>query len=204
MTSISIKLKEACFAGDLDEARKLLDAGADPNASDENGCGTLLTFHSAMIELLLSHGADPNSQDNGNGASVRAGLAYVGQLECVRILLRSGADPNRGREVSGETPLHHALVTQARDSGPIVKILLEHGADPNARTQPGNYSFNYGRDLKTRGETPLHRAAAYATADTVALLLDAGADSAIKDVNGDTPHTWALWHLRDKRLLRLL
>lgn len=101
MQSTALKLKQACFAGDLDEVRRLLDAGADPNATDENGSGTLLTFYPAMIEYLLSRGAEPNSQTNENGASVLAGLAHVGQLECVRVLLRAGADPNRGREASG-------------------------------------------------------------------------------------------------------
>src|SRR5882757_6455486 len=147
MESTALKLKQACSAGDLGEVRRLLDAGADPNSTDEYGSGTLLTFHPAIIEYLLSRGADPNSQTNENGASVLAGLAHVGQLECVRILLRGGADPNRGREASGETPLHHALVTRSLDRSPLVKLLLDHGADPNAKTKPGIMSFNYGPDV---------------------------------------------------------
>src|SRR5207248_5853129 len=115
MEPTALKLKHACFAGDLDEVRRLLDAGADPNSTDEHGSGTLLTFHPAMIEYLLSRGANPDIQTNENGSSVLAGLAYVNQLECVRILLRAGADANRGREASGETPLHHALVTRSPD-----------------------------------------------------------------------------------------
>lgn len=204
MTATSLRLKNACFTGNLDEARRLLDAGADPNATDEHGSGTLLTFHPAIVEFLLSRGADPDCQTNENGSSVLAGLAYVGQLECVRVLLLAGADPNWGREVSGETPLHHALVTRSQDRSPIVKMLLDHGANPNARTEPGIHSFNYGGDLKTRGETPLHRAAAYATIETITLLLAAGGDTAIRDINGDSPNTWALWHLREKPILRLL
>jgi uncharacterized protein len=91
------QLKDACWAGDLDEVRRLLDSGVDPNSTDEHGCGTLLNFHPAVTEYLLSRGADPNVQVNENGASVLAGLAFVNELECVRILLRAGADPNRGR-----------------------------------------------------------------------------------------------------------
>jgi ankyrin repeat protein len=204
MDATSLKLKHACFAGDLDEARRLLDAGANPNATDEHGSGTLLTFHPAMIEYLLSRGADPAIQTNENGASVLAGLSHVNQLECVRVLLRAGADANHGREASGETPLHHALVTRSSDRSPLVKLLLDHGADPNARTKPGIMSFNYGPDVRTRGETPLHRAAAYSPAETITLLLAAGADPTIRDINGDSPFTWALWHLRDKPILNLL
>jgi hypothetical protein len=41
-----------------------------------------------------------------------------------------------------------------------VKLLVDHGADPNARTIPGVPSLAFWRDVRTRGETPLHRAAA--------------------------------------------
>src|ERR1041385_2869594 len=125
MDPTSLKLKDACCEGDLDEVRRLLDAGADPNSTDEHGSGTLLTFDPAMIEYLLSRGANPGIQTNENGASVLAGLCYVNQLECVRLLLRAGADANRGREESGETPLHHALVTRSADRSPLVKLLLD-------------------------------------------------------------------------------
>ena len=204
MNAESLKLKKACFAGDLGEVRRLLDAGVDPNSTDEHGSGTLLTFHPAVIECLLSRGADPNIQTNENGASVLAGLAYVNQLECVRVLLGAGADPNRGRDASGETPLHHALATNESDRSALVKLLLDHGADPNARTKPGIVSFNFWRDARTRGETPLHRAAAFSPAETIELLLAAGADRTIRDVNGDSPLAWASWHLRDRPIIDLL
>ena len=204
MNSDALKLKDACFAGDLDEVRRLLDLGADPNATDEHGSGTLLTFDPAMIEYLLSRGADPNIQTNENGASVLAGLAFVNELECVRILLRGGADPNRGRDESGETPLHHALATSETDRAPLVKLLLDHGADPNARTKPGVPSCNFWRDARTRGETPLHRAAAFSPRETIELLLADGADRALRDVNGDSPLGWASWHLRDRPIIDLL
>jgi uncharacterized protein len=204
MNSDALKLKQACFAGDLDTVRRLLDLGADPNATDEHGSGTLLTFDPAMIGYLLSRGADPNIQTNENGASVLAGLAYVNELECVRVLLRAGADPNRGRDDSGETPLHHALATSEPDRTPLVKLLLEHGANPNSRTKPCVPSCNFWRDARTRGETPLHRAAAFSPRETIELLLAAGADRALRDVNGDSPLGWASWHLRDRPIIDLL
>ncbi len=198
------QLKHACFTGDLSSVRRLLDAGADPNSTDEHGSGTLLTFHPAVIECLLALGADPNIQTNENGASVVAGLAYVNKLECVRLLLCAGADANRGRDASGETPLHHALTTREPDRLLLVKLLLDHGADPNAKTKPGVKSYNFWRDVNTRGETPLHRAAAYSPTDTIECLLAAGADRSIRDVNGDSPLSWASWHLRDRVALHLL
>lgn len=204
MDPASTDISKAASAGDLDKVRELLDAGADPNAHDEHGSGTLLTFHPPMIEYLLSRGADPNVQKNQAGASVLAGLSNANQLECVRLLLQAGADVNRGRDESGETPLHHALVSLSSDRAPLVKLLLEHGADPNARTKPGMYSFNYGGDVRTRGETPLHRAAAYSSEEIVSLILAAGGDPTLQDVNGDSPLTWALWYLRPRVVLQLL
>jgi uncharacterized protein len=199
-----LKLKEAAFAGDFDEVRRLLDEGTDPNATDEYGSGTLLTFHPAVIEYLLARGANPNAQTNENGASVLAGLAFVNALECVRALLRAGADPNRGRDESGETPLHHALATLEHDRTALVKLLLDHGADPNRRTKPGVPSLNFWRDVRTRGETPLHRAAAFSPRETIELLLAAGADPTLRDVNGDSPLGWASWHLRERTIIDLL
>jgi hypothetical protein len=60
------------------------------------------------------------------------------------------------------------------------------------------------RDVRTRGETPLHRAAAFASENTIQLLLDAGAKIDAKDANGDSPLTWASWHLRPDSVLRKL
>jgi hypothetical protein len=48
-----------------------------------------------------------------------------------------------------------------------VKLLLDFGADPDARTINGVVSANFWRDARTRGESPLHRAAAYVSAETI-------------------------------------
>jgi ankyrin repeat protein len=51
---------------------------------------------------------------------------------------------------------------------------------------------------------PLHRAAAFGTEKSIQLLLDAGAARDAKDMNGDSPLTWASWHLRPASILRKL
>jgi ankyrin repeat protein len=60
------------------------------------------------------------------------------------------------------------------------------------------------RDVRTRAETPLHRAAAFGNETTIQMLMDAGARREAKDMNGDSPLTWASWHLRPRSILRLL
>ena len=49
------------------------------------------------------------------------------------------------------------------------------------------------RDCRTKGETPLHRAAAFGTKETIQILLDAKAKLDAKDMNGDSPLSWASW-----------
>lgn len=205
MNSMSLDLKQAAFDGDLDKVRSLVQAGADVNATDEHGSGTLLTFQPHIIEYLLSQGADPNIQTNENGASVLAGLAYVNAVECVRVLLRHGADPNRGRAESLETPLHHALAGSGdSDRRELVQVLIDYGADVNATSKPGIASYNFWRDARTRGETPQHRAAAYAYVEIVEMMLKAGANRTMRDVNGDSPLSWASWHQRSRKMIDLL
>jgi uncharacterized protein len=205
MDPMSLSLKRAAFDGDIHTVRSLVEAGADVNAVDEHGSGTLLTFHPEVIAYLLSKGADPNIQTNENGSSVLAGLAYVNEVECVRILLQHGADPNRGRAASLETPLHHALAGAGRTNcAELIQLLIDTSADVNARTKPGILSYNFWRDARTRGETPLHRAAAYASVEIVEKLLKAGADRTIRDVNGDSPLSWASWHQRPREMVDLL
>jgi hypothetical protein len=60
------------------------------------------------------------------------------------------------------------------------------------------------RDCRTKAETPLHRAAAFANEETIQLLLDAGAKLDAKDANGDSPLGWASWYLRPDPILRKL
>jgi ankyrin repeat protein len=169
---------------------------------DEHGSGTLLNFHPGITAYLLSKGADPNTQTNENGVSVLAGLCFVNQADCVQLLLAHGAKVNRGRDESMETPLHHALAGAADIA--VIRLLIEHGADVNAKTTPGVCSYNFYGSTPTRGETPLHRAAAFAPIDVVQLLLRAGADRSARDVNGESPHVWAGWYQREKELVELL
>jgi palmitoyltransferase len=202
MTPKSHELLEATAAGDLDRVRSLVESGADVNARDEHGSGTLLNFHPGITAYLLSRGANPNTQTNENGVAVLAGLCFVNESECAKLLVAHGADVNRGRDESMETPLHHALAGGADIE--LIRNLIDRGANVNAKTLPGVCSYNFYGSTPTRGETPLHRAAAFASIDVVQLLLQAGADRALQDVHGETPHIWAGWYRRDQELVELL
>ena len=60
------------------------------------------------------------------------------------------------------------------------------------------------RESRTKGETPLHRAAAFGDEEAIQLLLDAGAVVNAKDMHGDSPLSWASWYLRPTPILRQL
>ncbi len=60
------------------------------------------------------------------------------------------------------------------------------------------------RDVRTKGEIPLHRAAAYADEKTISYLIENGADKTFKDANGNSPLSWASEHLRPGAILSLL
>ena len=86
----------------------------------------------------------------------------------------------------------------------MIEILLANGANPNGVTKPSVETGGFMRDCRTKGETPLHRAAAFGEVETINLLIQAGATIDAKDMNGDSPLTWASWYLRPAAILRLL
>jgi ankyrin repeat protein len=133
------------------------------------------------------------------------GAAFHGHWRLCQFLIECGADANRPLLETGETPLHAALSKANRPSHEqVVAVLLAGGADPNAATTPNAETGAFMRDASTRGETPLHRAAAFAGEATIALLIEAGAQRERRDAHGDTPLGWASWHLRPAAILRLL
>ena len=133
------------------------------------------------------------------------GAAFHGHWRLCQFLIEQGADVNKALPDTGETPLHAALCTADRLAHDLVlKVLLRNGANPNCVTKPSVETGGFMRDCRTKGETPLHRAAAFGTEDTIQMLLDARASIDAKDMNGDSPLTWASWYLRPDSILRML
>ena len=131
--------------------------------------------------------------------------AFFGHWKVADWLLGEGADPRWRVPETHETPLHNALSKAGRPHYAMtVRLLLDHGADPDAPTIAGTETGAFMRDIRNTGETPLHRAAAYADAATIAMLLDAGANREARDAHGDTPLGWASRHLRPGAVLQLL
>lgn len=133
------------------------------------------------------------------------GAAFHGHWRLCEYLLEEGVDPRSRLPDTGETPLHAALCKlESPAHERVVEVLVAAGADLGAATIPGVETGAFMRDVRTRGETALHRAAAYGTAGAIRMLIDAGAPLDAKDANGDTPLSWASWALRDAPILHLL
>jgi ankyrin repeat protein len=133
------------------------------------------------------------------------GAVFHGHWRLCEFLIEQGANVNLPLPDTGETPLHAALCKANRPAYDlVVKVLLAHGANPNCVTKPGAETGAFMRDCRTKAETPLHRAAAFSSEETIQLLLDAGAIVDARDMNGDSPLTWASWHLRPDSILRKL
>lgn len=131
--------------------------------------------------------------------------AFFGHWKVCDFLINNGASVNAHADETNETPLHSALAKAGRPYYfYVVKLLVEKGANVNAQTIPGRETGAFMRDVRTKGETPLHRAAAYADEKTIAYLIENGADKTIKDANGNSPLSWASEHLRPGAILSLL
>jgi hypothetical protein len=142
----------------------LIDAGADVDAKDQ------------------LHGKTPLHWASCHADTWRSG--YRNQDEVVSLLLHSHADVS-ARDRDGATPLH---VAASAERPSAVRMLLDAGADVDA-------------SHALHGWTPLH--SAFGATDfqdgarplsprpeglgTARVLLDAGADVAVKDRKGRTP-----------------
>lgn len=156
----------------------------------------------SALRFLLSHGESLAALGKNLGLG---GAAFHGHWRLCEFLLELGADANGAADDTEETPLHAALCTPYREAHDlVVRVLLRHGADPNRATKPGVETGSFMRDCRTRGETPLHRAAAFGGETSLDLLLAAGASREAKDVHGDTPLGWASWYARPDAILRRL
>lgn len=192
--------------GRTDLVFDILAEGHAANVSDQNGVS--LIRHCAYygdvsaIRFLLAHNEPLSSLGENLGLDA---ACFHGHWQLCKFLVERGADVNRPLPGTGETPLHAALCKTDRTVyDRVVQVLLSHGANPNCATAPGAPTGAFMRDCRTKGESPLHRAAAFGGNETIKLLLDAGAVVDAKDMYGDTPLAWASWYLRPAPILRQL
>jgi ankyrin repeat protein len=153
--------------------RTLLQRGFDPNTRDEKGqTGLLLALREPsprVIDVLLASPKTNVEARNENDESPLMLAAIRGQRDLVQKLVARDADVNK----PGWTPLHYAASSTASTGQvEIMKLLLDKYAFIDAQSP--------------NGTTPLMMAAMYGTTASVKLLLDEGADTAMKNQQGMT------------------
>lgn len=192
--------------GRTDLVTEFLKQGNAATSVDDNGVSLIkwCAYYGdiAAIKALLLAGEVLESL----GANFDLnGAVFHGYPELSQFLIDHGADVNFPLENTGETPLHSALCKHSNEGlEVIIDLLLKNGADPNLRTHPGIETNSFMRDCRTKQESALHRAAAFGSEQVIDSLLEAGALKELKDMNGDTPLSWASWYLRPRSILAKL
>jgi ankyrin repeat protein len=152
-------LMQAAQQGYADGARRLVDAGADVNATNVFG-GTALAFaaaqgHQEIVETLLDGGA----RDQWEGTTALMEASRNGHLAIVEALLEAGASPYAKSRGTEQTALMYAA---GQGHASVVRRLLDAGAPVNATSANG-------------GLTALMLASWHGNREVVNLLLEFGA-----------------------------
>ncbi len=199
--------------GDLDTARVLIEAGADPNDIAAAGTSALViaahSGHGPLGVYLLEQGADPNLAEAGYTALHAAVLRS--QVELVEALLDHGADIDAlvvhgtpGRRFSADYSIRYQTIganafwLAAQYGEPeIARILGRYGADPFVTPGDGTSSLkaaiglprgNEDRRNRGLGSTEIDREAQERlTLDVTTIVLDLGVDVDKADQTGTTP-----------------
>ena len=192
--------------GRTDLVMDYIESGRDAASKDEQGV-SLIQWSAyygdvSAVKYLVSKGESLDSLGENFDLN---GACFHGHWRLVQFLLEEGADANEPLRETGETPLHNSLCKANRPAYDlVVEVLLNYGANPNLKTLENAETGGFMRDVRTKAETPLHRAAAFGTGRVIDLLIGAGADKEARDMNGDSPLTWASWHLRPGGILKRL
>ena len=125
-----------------------------------------------LLKALLAEGANVNYSSQIYGTPLMTACSH-GPLSVVELLLRHGADPNKGRsggkygKYDYTTPLAHCCDCKTRfisqNAVQLCRLLIEYGAAID------------GDDSELGGRTPLVVASSCGRLDLMRLLLDRGA-----------------------------
>jgi ankyrin repeat protein len=122
-----------------------LQPGVSFNLHDGAGYWPLKTSvesgDAPAVEWLLKNGADPNFTSTGDSALHAA--VSGNDIECARLLLQAGGDPNQ-QDVDGCVPMWRVATDEMLD------LLLAHGADPTIGDQCGFRPSHWVSDRKVK------------------------------------------------------
>ena len=200
------KLRSLCKKGDIRELTELLESGSPgldiDSLSEEHWTSLheIITHECQFTEVakvLLKFGANVNTQDKHGDSPLHSALLYH-NTDNIALLLEHNADLSL-INAGGRMPIHVASEVDA------LKLLIGKGADPNVQDLVGNSPLHYAVADKDKerakflvqlesinvnlaneaGSTPLHLTSG--DSELANLLLEAGANPNLPDMNANTP-----------------
>ncbi|KAJ3463757.1 hypothetical protein MRS44_008543 [Fusarium solani] len=178
-------LMYAVQRGHVDQVKALIDAGAAVNIKKKTGGSALSRAAKPEIaDLLIRAGADVHAT-NRDGMTALHVSAQNNRTKVIETLLSAGARVDARIFSTGSTPLHYAAQYNRPDAA---RLLSRRGGDIDAKD-----SF---------GRSPLNVAIKFNSHNTIAALLELGADHLLQDHG-----TLFLYHAArygDKKTLRIL
>ena len=195
----------AAYYGQHEVAQILLQASADKDMADDQGCTPMHAAaeggHLQTVRLLLEACAD-NEKANNDGRTPLHVAAASGRRNVVHCLLEAGAAKDKA-DNHGKTPTHCAAEYGCPN---VLRCLLEAGADKDKANHYGHTPMHFaasdgyvsfvrclveaGANINKadcEGCRPLHVAAQFGHSRVVHLLVEAGADKDKADNDGLTP-----------------
>lgn len=108
---------------------------------------------------------------------------YCGNSQIATLLLEAGAAASLGHDEKDNTCLHLVNLFKHEDIARMVQLFVQSGADVNA--------------VNNKGETPIHRIlqttiSSKSNHAAVSALLQHGVNVYLEDIDGETPHYWAV------------
>ena len=195
--------------GDVDSARRLLNAGADVDETGADGNSALvlasMSGHPRLAEFLLARGANPNA--GGAGYTALHAAVLRADRSLARMLLARGANPNARLTRSTPVPRWtYEFVFTLREKGAtpfllaakylepeLARLIAAAGADPLARTDDGTtalmaavgHGLSRSTTRRSRLIAPELVIAQWSdeelVLETVKAAVDAGADATMRE-----------------------
>lgn len=205
-------LHEAVEARNISEARRLLEAGADPNFVRDNPP----LHHAAesnnvdLVNLLLDHGANIDAPGSFFDETALMEATSGCSDAAVLVLLDRGADVNAHEDsiLSRAGRCQIATIQRLIDAGAnpaeIELSLFSSSASPEALALVAGLGADLNQTRRSSGETQLHHCISFSKEDDLQALLAAGADPNIRDHDGQTPLHFAVEHVNTEAITILL
>nr|ADA72222.1 AnkA [Anaplasma phagocytophilum] len=165
----------------------LVQKGANLGSMDEQGNPALhlalVNAHGKIAKVLIKAGANPEQLDC-HGRTPLHVAAAVGDTAQFKMMARSSTEQCfSSHSYTGDTPLHEALASREVTEKSFLKMLKEI----KGQVSPECFLDVINAQQLASGESLLHMAAARGYGKVCKMLVNAGAEVSVVDIEGRTP-----------------